>query len=85
MALVVLALQAPEEPPPLYVRERIEEGCDRTVRKAIEEETNAFTRRFVTEAVIRRGIVRCTQSHQWWLRRLYRETKDWRKALEGYE
>lgn len=85
-ALVVLAIAAPErEPLPRHVRERIEEVCNRTVREAIEAETNAFTRRFVTETVIRRGIVRCTRSHQWWLRRLYRETKDWGRALEGYE
>lgn len=74
-----------EDAMPTKVRQRVEEVCTAGVNEAIEESTNTFTRKFVTEATVRRGVARCVASELWWMRKFYDATGDWDRALKGYE
>ena len=80
---VTWAENRPEERMPPEVRQRVHEVCVKGVLEAIDESTNPFTRKFVTQVAVDRGVARCETSELWWMRRFYNATGEW--PLEGYE
>jgi hypothetical protein len=69
---------------PSWVEYRIHENCTHTIYQALDESTNAFTRQFVTDNVINKGIARCETGELWWAQHMFNATGNWETVMEGY-